>query len=355
MKSLLTSKLFLSLVGIGAISAGVFHDYNAQQKLRNELINADEVVLESEAKPVKALLNEKNLNNIALYDMPVTPMNKLMINGTWTLNRVLKNSNEVDMKNQPVKLNLKLINRSEVMVNGDTNKIFKISLFSKFETSFTLAIFKKGVDGTFDLLEISKEIERNNGMTKIEDKKELVLERAVNPDKGNVLLTRNDVSGSLSLEGNLITEFAVEIKNPNGQTQSLKIERAELMDGGAFVADIGGEEVSGLMINAGDSYRITFSTGPLAKAMLNFVSNDQYNKLLNEEISSDSNVERNAERSAEEVAQNQSAVEASEQVLAERRNVASVEAISKAAAENNLEVLSKEEVDEIASQKGISF
>jgi hypothetical protein len=167
---------------------------------------------------------------------------------------------------------------------------------------------------------------------------ELVLERALNQSKGNKILTGSDVSGQLTLKGNVISNLSINLHNQNGEDQSIEIDSADIMDGGAFKADVNGEEVSGVLFNGGsEGYRLSFVTGPLAGAMLNFVTKENFDSITEKEEL----LNRDKVESSEEV------VQAQADIIEERQ----------VAAENLPEdqKLSVEEIKEVAQQNGFSF
>ena len=129
------------------------------------------------------------------------------------------------------------------------------------------------------------------------------------------------------------------VRNPNGETQNIEIDAADLMDGGTFKAEVSGEEVSGVVFNNGkDGYRISFVTGPIAGAMLNFVTKAQMEKA--QELVQDNQAEN----------QDEAVQAATEVVLEERKEVASnVENYEP------VRVLSAEEIKETAEVNGFAF
>ena len=113
------------------------------------------------------------------------------------------------------------------------------------------------------------------------------------------------------------------------------------MDGGSFRADVGDEEVSGVVFNNGkDGYRLSFVTGPLAGAMLNFVTKeaieemqDRANEINEDYISNDAILEEVAEKAT----------------IEERVEIASNENY------DEIRVLSPDEIKETAETQGYAF
>jgi hypothetical protein len=82
----------------------------------------------------------------------------------------------------------------------------------------------------------------------------------------------------------MITNFSVSLHNQNGEDQSLEIDSADLLDGGTFKTELNGEEVSGILMNNGkEGYRVSFVTGPMAGAMLNFMTRSQFESIQEKE------------------------------------------------------------------------
>ena len=108
---------------------------------------------------------------------------------------------------------------------------------------------------------------------------ELVLEKALLPSVTNVILEGDAVSGKATLREGVLQYVDVRV-SANGQTYSIEIPFAEINDGGQFTADLEGQSVSGILTNNGQSaFRIRFATGPMAGAILNFITQSEFERL----------------------------------------------------------------------------
>jgi hypothetical protein len=176
----------------------------------------------------------------------------------------------------------------------------------------------------------------------------------------------------MTLSKKSIEGLTVSLTNTNGEVQNIEISSAQLLDGGSFKADVGDEEVSGVVFNNGkDGYRLSFVTGPLAGAMLNFVTKEELAKM--EETANNANdgyfeadekqaqaqqpapePDRQVANDSEsyfEVEEKQVQAAAQQEVLEERREVASSDPESY----EPVKVLSAEEVKETVETQGFSF
>jgi hypothetical protein len=114
------------------------------------------------------------------------------------------------------------------------------------------------------------------------------------------------------------------------------------MDGGYFKAEVNGEEVTGIIFNNGkDGYRMSFVTGPLAGAMLNFVTKEQFDRI--QEAEEEANREAAQKDFADEKQQAIPALEERKEVASNTDNYEPVQ------------ILSADEVKETAQQNGFSF
>jgi hypothetical protein len=267
------------------------------------------------------------------------------IDGEWEITRIIGSDERVtyDKINNPedaektIKVPMKLIRTSEIMVNNDPGLIYKISLLSDFGT---IAIYKT-INGGQEILEAKRVKKVVKPAAVANEEIELVLERALNQSKSSKILTGSEVSGEMTLTKGSIEGLSVSLTNTNGEVQNIDIASAQLMDGGSFKADVGDEEVAGVVFNNGkDGYRLSFVTGPLAGAMLNFVTKDaidemqdKANELNDDYITHDAPIA--------EIAQ--------QDVIEERREVA---------ADENYEavrILSADEIRETAETQGFAF
>ena len=339
---ILTSKksiiLALSLASI--VIAGTIKDINSRSVSMTALDFAEDTPIERSVASKEPV----SRNNIAIMKVKMSESHK--INGEWEVTRIVGADKNVtfDKKNNPedankkIKVPMKLINTSEVMVNNDPELVYKVSLLSNFGT---IAIYKT-INGGQEILE-AKRVKKIKKVSKVSVNGEvdLVLERALNQSKSTKILTGSEVFGEMKLTKKSIEGLSISLTNTNGEVQHIDISSAQLMDGGSFKADVGDEEVSGVIFNNGkDGYRLSFVTGPLAGAMLNFVTKDSIDEVqdrmneINEDyISNDA-------------------------VMAEVAEKASIEERVEVASNDNYEavrVLSPEEIKETAETKGFAF
>jgi uncharacterized protein YbcI len=343
MKVLTSKKALITLLSLGSVViAGTIKDINSR---RVSSFHAAEELTPSE----RNLASDSEAGQkIALTK--VTLDQAFKINGNWEVTRIIgsdevvtfdKNHNPEDAKKM-IRVPMKLIGTSKVMINNDPELVYNISLLSDFGT---IAIFKQMGKGQ-EILEARfiKETKTQEKLA-VSDEVELVLERALNQSKSAKVLTGSEVSGEMTLSKKSIEGLSVSLTNTNGEVQNIEISSAQLMDGGSFKADVGDEEVSGVVFNNGkDGYRLSFVTGPLAGAMLNFVTKEQLTKI--EETAAETNdnyfVAEAEEQKVQEVAQ--------KDVIEERREIASD-------TENYepVKILSADEVKQTAQEQGFAF
>ena len=345
MKVLTSKKAIICFLSVSSIVlAGTIKDIHSRaEKLKNIEVTEKEII------PVERNVASEAVSKVAQMYLPTNVENIKKINTTWEITRIVSNNevvaydklaNAEDAK-RSIKVPLELIGNGIVRVNKDNEQVYRVSLLSDFGT---IALFKKLGNG-YEILEAKRvEVAKANTSLVVSEEVELVLERALNQAKSNKVLEGHDVSGSVSLNAKTITALTVELRNPNGESQNIEIDTADLMDGGTFAAEVNGENVSGVVFNNGkDGYRISFVTGPIAGAMLNFVTKAQMEK--GQELEKDYQAENQEAAVAVEEVQ-----VASEKVIEERKDVAND-------SENYepVRVLSADEIKETAEVKGFSF
>lgn len=345
MKVLTSKKAIIVALSLGSVVlAGTIKDINSRtvNKKHAEAI---------EMAPIERnLASEEQTNTQRLAVMRVEMHEAFKIDGDWEVTRIVgadevvtydKNNNPEDAGKKII-VPMKLVRTSEVMVNNDKGLVYKISLLSDFGT---IAIYKV-INGGVEILE-AKKVKAAKTEAAVSDEVELVLERALNQAKSTKILTGTEATGEVTLTKTSIEGLTVSLTNTNGEVQNIEISSAQLMDGGSFKADVGDEEVAGVVFNNGkDGYRMSFVTGPLAGAMLNFVTKealaemqDKSNEANDEYISNDQPSEESIEQHA-----------ALQEQMSERREVASDV--------DNYEpvrILSAEEVRETAETQGFAF
>lgn len=340
MKFLISKKPMIIMLFFGTIVlAGTLRDIHSRS------INKDRTL--SQLAPVErgVASNEEAEQKVALMKVEMSRAGE--INGNWEITRIISSSGDVTfdkIKNaedakKTVKIPMRLIRTSTVILNNDRELVYKISLLSNFGT---IAIFKNMGDG-YEILEARKIKPVKAKIEVAAGEVELVLERALNQAKSGKVLSGSAVEGGMILTKKSIEELSVMITNANGEIQQIQIASAQLMDGGSFKADVSGDEVSGVIFNNGkDGYRLSFVTGPLAGAMLNFVTREELSKIEMKNSESNDNYFEKEEQKIQEIAQ--------AEVLEERKDIAeNVESYEP------VKVLSAEEVRQVAEEQGFSF
>ncbi|OFZ14177.1 MAG: hypothetical protein A2X86_04815 [Bdellovibrionales bacterium GWA2_49_15] len=225
----------------------------------------------------------------AIRYMPLNPQNYSKITGTWQIYNFINTRDEDEAVD--IKVKLELIGNGQIKLDNDEQQIFWISFYSEQET---IAIFKKLRNG-FEILEARKihEGKVTVAAVKSEDQQqaspqekkglilndvELVLEKALLPSVTNVILEGDAVSGKATIREGVLQYVDVRV-SANGQSYSIEIPFAEINDGGQFTADLEGQSVSGILTNNGqNAFRIRFATGPMAGAILNFITQGEFEK-----------------------------------------------------------------------------
>lgn len=344
MKALTSKKAIFAILGVSSIVlAQSIKDYHS-----HTVKVATTEVVEKELMPIERNVASQEVAKVAQVYLPANAENIQKINTTWEITRIVsadekvafdKLANPEDAK-KTINVPMELIGNGIVRVNKDSEQIYRISLISNFGT---IALFKKMGNG-YEIIEAKKvALAQQKATTSLEvaEETELVLERALNQAKSNKVLVGNDVSGEVSLSAKSITGLSVELRNPNGETQNIQIDTADLMDGGTFKADVNGEDVSGVVLNNGkDGYRISFVTGPLAGAMLNFVTKAQME-----------NIQSTEQEQVQEQEPAKEEVQASaDQVVEERKEVA-----ADVESQEPVQILSVDEVKATAQENGFAF
>lgn len=344
MKAFTSKKAIIAIMSVSSIVlAGTIKD------LHSHSVKTTEVeAVEQEILPVERSVASEAVSKVAQMYLPKNAENEQKINTVWEITRIIgadekvtfdKLANPADAK-KSIKVNFELVGTSLVKVNDDAKLVYNVSLLSDFGT---IALFKRIGNG-FEILEAKRVAQPVNNNLVVAEEVELVLERALNQAKSNKVMTGNDVSGQVSLSAKSLSGLEVELRNENGESQNIQIDHADLMDGGSFKADVNGEEVSGVVFNNGkDGYRISFVTGPIAGAMLNFTTKEQAEKIQESEREQAEQQDQVASEKQEEVQV------AADKVIEERKEVA-----------NDVEnqepvVLTAEQVKETAEQNGFAF
>lgn len=358
--SLLTSKkAIITALSLGSIVlAGTITDINSrtvrksQAALELDMIPADRGLASDEGEARKT----------AVFYLPFNQDGSKKIDGYWEITRIVgadevvkydKFANRDDLEDIKA-VKLQLIETSTVKVDNDSGLVYKISLLSDFGT---IALFKKIGNG-YEILEARRVQKRQTKeQLAVTDEVELVLERGLNPIKSPKILTGDEATGEMLLTSKSIEGLRIDLKNGNGEDQTVDIASAELMEGGTFKAEIDGEEVSGVVFNNGaEGYRLSFVTGPLAGAMLNFVTKEQKQKM--EDEAQDTYTNEVVEEAPAPVAETPAVIEvpmkeememSQEQMMDERQQMTNDEN------QEPVQVMSAEEISETAKTQGFAF
>jgi hypothetical protein len=341
MKTLTSKKAILGILLAGSVVlAGTWIDINSRTVSKSH----DALDL----APAERSLASNEIMRMKIAVMKVEMSEQGKVDGEWEIVRIIA-SNEVvtfDKNNNPedakknLKIPFKLVETSMVMLNKDKDLIYYISHLSD---SGTIAIFKKMGEG-YEIIEAKKVVQKNELIVD-SGEVELVLERALNQNKSSKILTGADAVGEVVLTKNSIEGLSIKLTNTNGEVQDIVISSAQLLDGGAFKADVDDHEVSGVMFNNGkDGYRLSFVTGPLAGAMLNFVTKEELVKIEERQANSESNDDYYAE------IEKQNAKLAQEEALADRREIS-----SNPDSVEPVRILSADEVKDQAETQGFNF
>ncbi len=312
-----------------------------------------------------------NKKSPAVRYMPVNPENYNKITGAWQVYNFINTRDEDEAMD--VRVKLELIGNGQVKLDNDEEQIFWISFYSEQDT---IAIFKKVKNG-FEILEARKIHDRklgssaglashtdakNKAQAGSADKKgliltdvELVLEKAMLPAVTNVILEGQAINGRATIREGVLQHVDVRV-SANGQNYSIEIPFAEINDGGQFSADLEGESVSGILTNNGQTaFRIRFATGPMAGAILNFITQEEFDK--QQDLREDApqpipNENMGEDRAANAQEMVRAKIEQQEQAVEERESKNKVEA---PAEEMTTETITPEEMAEKIQASGFDF
>jgi hypothetical protein len=349
MKALTSKKAIIAILSVSSIViAGTIRDMKTHsKKLTVAQVEADSMLAERSVASLE-------VSKVAQMNLPMNAENIKKINSNWEIARIVdadktvafdKFQNPEDAK-KSIKIKMELVGNGIVRLNNDNQQVYRVSILSDFGT---IAIFKKIGNG-FEILEAKKiqEVAQAPKALVVSEEVDLVLERALNQTKSNKVLVGDKVSGRLTLANKVLNSLSIELTNDNGEKQSIEIDSADLMDGGTFKTEVNGEEVSGVIFNNGkDGYRMSFVTGPLAGAMLNFVTKEQFDKIQEQEEEAN----RNAVQKDFAEDNTQQEIQATQApALEERKEVA-----SNVENQEPVEILSADEVKQTAQENGFAF
>jgi hypothetical protein len=358
MKSLLTLKTltgFLTassmVVGIKAVQDSNFNSNSFMNK------NKVESVQRLDDQSVVRYVASTSAARPAVQYLPKNVINSSLIDGEWEVRRIQNENNEVvfeaSSSEEYVPMEFSLIGTSLVRVGDEEPMDFRVSYLD--ESGRTIAVFRQYGKG-YEILEavrvVKKEVventiasveqeveeeEINSTGVVIEDVQDLVLERALHPTKDPNILIGEVVSGSVVIDSTMIEELNVVVGVGKNYEQSLSfLAGAEIKAGGQFSAETNDGEVTGIITNNGkDGYRIRFATGPLQGAMLNFVTEEKFEQMAEQEEEA-----RLAREEAQELTADQIEVVEDQYDAQASRSAAAVEG------DQNIYEVSEEEIEE---------
>jgi hypothetical protein len=328
----LRSTLVLSSITAFVVLAGMVKDYqqnNPQAFMKDQEIffvkRLDYTMKREVASNLKESLKDKN--KIALEYLPLNAENAAIINGAWKIyNRI----DELDVSTELDKnVNLELIGNSKVLINNNQKIQYRISRLVSDLGVYRMALINvnnKGIEilelvkleveqvkiTLTEVKELSSNVEEEAVSKQQFPDMELVLDKALNPDKSKDVMSDDKIEGHLSLRNGNLEQLSVVLNKGTDKAEILEFDLAKINDGGQFEADLGDELVTGIISYNGDNaLRVRIITGKLSGTMLNFLTEDQIE--VNKQQISD----------AEKTYEQEIAVEAQTQLEDERKEVAS--------------------------------
>jgi len=339
--------MILTFFGVGSfVTATVYRDLQMNTSFRpvdeNEA-KVSEVILERSLAS-KQLIDK---NAAKVLNVPMSDDNMQLINGTWTLFRIVKanqltafdKTQNAEEAQTTINIELELVNNGLVMLDKNPNIIYKISVLNNDK----MAIFKELNDG-YEIIELRKKsaaIKSNISNGKIifvEESLDYSLNTATNPQ--GKLVSKEELNGQVTIAGQKLSELDVNIEN-----KVLSVEMIEIKNGGAFTAMANGEEVSGLVMMSESDLRISFTTGELKGYVLSFMTDTRIeadNSLDTARQEADANSERDIPVISE--------VAEATGDFAREREIGNNQAQAVSG-----QALSTEEISDIAATQGYSF
>ncbi len=280
------------ILGLGFVSliavAETYHD--SQFYTANFMDDIEEVKLNLPVAKEKRIVASFERKLPLVQEVPLSMSS--IVNGNWKIKRVINEKGDVAydainrVVSQDVIINIKLISLSTVRIDEDIEQTFKISLLTE---EGTIALYKVFGDG-YEIVEAVKVKETQITSTekskpevqevkksKYDIEEDLFLVSALDPKKNRNVLRAKDVDGYAYLKnGELIIESIRLHVGTKNQTESVSTE-ARVLDHGTFND---GRGTQGILTNiSNDEIKVRFSTGPLAGAMLNFVTYEKKAKI----------------------------------------------------------------------------
>ncbi|MCF8058040.1 MAG: hypothetical protein K9K67_01990 [Bacteriovoracaceae bacterium] len=277
------AKIFI--VGLGFLSLVAIAEtyYDKQFYTANFMDEVEEVKLNLPIPNEKRIVASFEKKLPLVQEVPLSMSS--LVDGKWEIKRVINEEGRVaydairNPKASSVVVEVKLISLSTVRIDNDVEQTFKISLLTEEGTIALFKIFGEGYE-IVEAVRVKSSVNVEDEVLKeevVEQKKskydieeDLFLVSALDPKKNRNVLRSQDVEGYAYLKnGELILENIKLHVGTKNQTESVSTE-ARIMDHGTF-SD--GRGTQGIVTNiSNDEIKVRFSTGPLAGAMLNFVT-----------------------------------------------------------------------------------
>ena len=380
MKSLLTLKTLTGFLTAGTMVVGI-------KAVQDTNFNSNDFMNQTKVESIQRLDDQSVVRYVAsttaarpaVQYLPKNEINSLMIDGEWEVRRIQNEKNEVVFEAQDsqdyLPMEFSLIGTSLVRVGTEEEMDFRVSYLD--ESGRTIAIFRQFGKG-YEILEavriVKNEVEvttneksvelvenkedKNTTGVVIEDVQDLVLERVLHPTKDPNILVGNVVSGSVVLDSEMIEELSVVVGVGKNYEQQLSfIGGAEIKAGGQFSAETNDGEVTGIITNNGkDGYRIRFATGPLQGAMLNFVTEEKFEAMAEQEEEARIAREETQELTSDqiEVVENQNDAQSFRSASAEENNIYEISE-EEVEEEEIIEPETEEEFARITEETGFDF
>lgn len=295
MFSLIFNRSFaITAIIVGIIGYGTKRDMNYR--------NVDHLSIYSEIDSAERRLASEQRDDKRLKSrfLTISLSEAYKINGEWELSRIIGPDEEIkyDRFNnsgdgkKALKINLELLEGSVVRVDKNNDHVYRIIALS---SNGMISLSKETQTGV-EIVEARRSTDKIIGSASSsslevgDDKQSLILERALNQNKSATVLLGPDAMGDMELTKTSIERISVTLTNPSGEVQSIDLSNVALLEGGTFNAEDNGESISGVVLNNGkDGFRVSFVTGPLAGAMLNFVTEDYMKELEDKGLEEQSN------------------------------------------------------------------
>ena len=381
-----TSTKFLLILGamISVAVAGTFSDlrFNSNDFMFNNEIITEAYSEDSSNRIVASAESELASAQYIAFNVK----NKLSIDGDWRITKIYNtdesivyDQNRNKDKGLVIEVTLEMIATSLVRIDGDRGLDFDISLLH--ESGTRIALFRSMSKG-YEIIEAKrykrapkirkvdvasrssalvkkkvapKKIVKSKGGVNLNRDVDLVLERALDPKQNKDVLMGEKISGSVSLLGGNIESLEITIHKGSNKELSLSVPFIQINTGGQFSFEADDQVISGIITNNGkDGYRIRFATGVFAGAMLNFVTQEEYDNLLEiqEKIEYDKMVKQEEIDEEKEANASPQEIEIREDVSQERKKYEDYE---KELKENIEEIETKEEMVLKVKKSGFNF